>query len=92
MPKIREITNYIEQKYPLCYAENFDNVGLLVGDADWEITGILIALDALEQVVERAIEKKCNFILSFHPIVFSGLKKITGANYVQKTIIKAIKK
>lgn len=91
MATVREITNYIEQKYPLCYAENFDNVGLLVGNFDWEITGILIALDTLEAVVEKAIAKKCNFILSFHPIVFSGLKKITGADYVQKTIIKAIK-
>ena len=88
---IREITDYIEQKYPLCYAEDFDNVGLLVGDYQTQVTGILITLDTLEAVVEKAIEKKCNLIVSFHPIIFSGLKKITEANYVEKTVRKAIK-
>ncbi|ETN96833.1 Nif3-like dinuclear metal center hexameric protein [Zhouia amylolytica] len=88
---IQDLINNIEEYAPLSYAEDFDNVGLLVGDAQAELKGILITLDTLEAVVEEAIEKDCNFILSFHPIVFSGLKKINGSNYVERTVLKAIK-
>jgi dinuclear metal center YbgI/SA1388 family protein len=76
---------------PTAYAEDFDNVGLLTGNPNHEITGILVCHDALEPVIQEAIEKKCNLIICFHPILFSGLKKITGANYVEKALIKAIK-
>ncbi len=89
--KIQEITNYLEELAPLSQAENFDNVGLLVGDYNTEITNILVSLDTLEITVEEAIEKKCNLIVSFHPIIFSGLKKINGSNYVERVAIKAIK-
>ncbi|MDG1804888.1 Nif3-like dinuclear metal center hexameric protein [Flavicella sp.] len=88
---IKDITNSIEELAPLNYAEGFDNVGLLVGDYKTEVSGVLVTLDTLENVVEEAIEKKCNLIVSFHPIVFSGLKKINGNNYVERVIIKAIK-
>ena len=76
---------------PLAYAEDFDNVGLLVGNQNWEGTGVLVCHDALESVIDEAIAKKCNLIVCFHPILFSGLKKITGKNYVERSIIKAIK-
>jgi dinuclear metal center YbgI/SA1388 family protein len=76
---------------PLAYAEDFDNVGLLVGNPATEVTGILVCHDALESVIEEAIAKKCNLIVCFHPIVFSGVKKITGKNYVERVVIKAIK-
>ena len=88
---IRDITNYIEELAPLTYAEDFDNVGLLVGNYDTEVTGILVTLDTLESIVDEAIEKKCNLIVSFHPIIFSGLKKINGSNYVERVVLKAIK-
>ena len=91
MITIKDITNSIEELAPLNYAEGFDNVGLLVGDYKTEVSGVLVTLDTLENVVEEAIEKKCNLIVSFHPIVFSGLKKINGNNYVERVIIKAIK-
>lgn len=91
MATIKDITNSIEQLAPLNYAEGFDNVGLLVGEYTTEVTGVLVTLDTLENVVDEAIEKKCNLIVSFHPIVFSGLKKINGSNYVERVIIKAIK-
>lgn len=87
---IKQVINILEELAPLDYAENFDNVGLLVGQNDTEVTGILVTLDTLENVVEEAIQKNCNLIVSFHPIIFSGLKKITGANYVERTVIKAI--
>ncbi|MBF6608828.1 MAG: Nif3-like dinuclear metal center hexameric protein [Flavobacterium sp.] len=89
--KIKEIIAILEQMAPTAYAEDFDNVGLLVGSTDSEITGILVCHDALETVVEEAISKNCNMVVCFHPILFSPLKKITGKNYVERTIIKAIK-
>jgi dinuclear metal center YbgI/SA1388 family protein len=89
--KIKEITNYLESVAPLHYQESYDNAGLLVGDASREIDVALITLDCTEEVVEEAIENNCNLIIAHHPIIFSGLKKITGHNYVERTIIKAIK-
>jgi dinuclear metal center YbgI/SA1388 family protein len=89
--KIKEILSCLEEMSPLAYAEDFDNVGLLVGDINTEATGVLVCHDALENVIEEAINKKCNLIVCFHPILFSGIKKITGKNYVERSIIKAIK-
>ncbi|MBS9766353.1 MAG: Nif3-like dinuclear metal center hexameric protein [Flavobacteriaceae bacterium] len=88
---IKDITNYIEEIAPLPYAEGFDNVGLLVGDYQTEVTGVLVTLDTLENVVDEAIKCNCNLIVSFHPIIFSGLKKLTPRSYVERTVIKAIK-
>lgn len=88
--KIKEFINEFEQIIPVRQAEDFDNVGLLCGNPDREITGILIAHDALENVIDEAIEKKMNFVFCFHPIIFSGLKSITGKNYVEKAILKAL--
>ena len=68
----------------------FDNVGLLVGDKNQSVTGTLVTLDTLEAVVDEAIEKECNLIVSFHPIIFKGLKKLTGKSYVERVVIKAI--
>ncbi|MEL1241316.1 Nif3-like dinuclear metal center hexameric protein [Flavobacterium flavipallidum] len=76
---------------PLAYAEDFDNVGLLVGDQTDEATGVLVCHDALENVIDEAIAKNCNLVVCFHPILFSGIKKITGKNYVERAILKAIK-
>ena len=87
---IKEITNLLEELAPLAYAEDFDNVGLLVGNANAQVSGVLVTLDTLENVVDEAIENNCNLIVSFHPIIFSGLKKLTGANYVERVAIKAI--
>lgn len=88
---IQDVINAIEEIAPLPYAEDFDNVGLLIGDKTEKITGVLVCLDTLETVIEEAIEKNCNLIVSFHPIIFSGLKKITGKNYVERVVLKAIK-
>lgn len=89
--KIREIITLLEEMAPLAYAEDFDNVGMLTGNGNDEATGILVCHDALENVIDEAIAKKCNMLVCFHPILFSGLKKITGKNYVERAIIKAIK-
>ncbi|WP_418602703.1 Nif3-like dinuclear metal center hexameric protein [Hwangdonia sp.] len=88
---VQDVINHLEALAPLAYAEDFDNVGLLVGDKNAKITGVLVTLDTLETVVDEAIEKKCNLVVSFHPIIFKGLKKLTGKNYVERVVLKAIK-
>lgn len=72
--------------------EQYDNAGLITGHPSWRCKGIICSLDATEEVVKEAVQKKCNLIIAHHPIVFTGLKKINGKNYVEKTIIAAIKK
>lgn len=89
--KLTHILTLLEEMAPLSYAEDFDNVGLLVGNTNQEITGILVCHDALEAVIEEAVAKNCNLVVCFHPILFSGIKKITGKNYVERAILKAIK-
>jgi dinuclear metal center YbgI/SA1388 family protein len=89
--RIADLINFLENWAPLSYQESYDNSGLITGNVNDEITGVLVSLDCIENVVEEAIEKKCNVIVAHHPIVFRGLKKITGKNYVERTIIKAIK-
>jgi putative NIF3 family GTP cyclohydrolase 1 type 2 len=89
--KIQDIASFLESFAPPSLQESYDNAGLLTGSPAWECTGILIALDCIEAVVQEAVEKKCNLVVAHHPIVFGGLKKITGKNYVEKTVIAAIK-
>ena len=89
--QIKEVIQHLETLAPINYAEDFDNVGLLVGNKNTTISGILVTLDTLEITVEEAIEKKCNLIISFHPIVFKGIKKFNGTNYVERVVMKAIK-
>ena len=89
--KMAAIISFLETKANPSLQENYDNAGLITGNAGWECTGIICSLDATEEVVNEAIAKKCNLIVTHHPIIFSGLKKINGKNYVEKTIIAAIK-
>jgi dinuclear metal center YbgI/SA1388 family protein len=89
--KIKEVVASLESLAPPALQEGYDNAGLITGDENIECKGILISLDATEAVIDEAIKKGCNMVVSHHPIVFSGLKKITGKNYVQKAVIKAIK-
>ena len=80
----------IEKKISIKQAEDFDNVGLLCGNLNREVSGILICHDALEKVVDEAISKNLNLIITFHPVIFCGLKSLTGKNYVEQSVIKAI--
>jgi dinuclear metal center YbgI/SA1388 family protein len=89
--KILDVINYLEKLVPLSTQEDYDNCGLLVGEKDNLVTNILISLDCTEEIVQEAIDKKCEMVISHHPIIFKGLKKITGSDYVQRTILKAIK-
>lgn len=89
--RIKEVISYLESLAPLSSQESYDNCGLIVGDKNTEISQGLISLDCIESTVDEAIEKGCNLIISHHPIVFGGLKKLNGKNYVERTVIKAIK-
>jgi dinuclear metal center YbgI/SA1388 family protein len=88
---IQDVIKELEILAPPSLQESYDNVGLLTGQHNWDCTGILCCLDVLENVVQEAIAKKCNLIVAHHPIILGGLKKITGKNYVERTIILAIK-
>jgi putative NIF3 family GTP cyclohydrolase 1 type 2 len=83
--KVKNISDLIESIAPLQLQEHYDNSGLLVGSPETEVTGILLCLDSTEEVVDEAIRLGCNLI------IFSGLKKINGKNYVERAVIKAIK-
>ncbi len=89
--KIKSLISYLETIAPPMYQESYDNAGLIVGDANAEINGVMLCLDSTEGVLEEAMEKGCNLVIAHHPIVFKGLKRFNGSNYVERVVIKAIK-
>jgi dinuclear metal center YbgI/SA1388 family protein len=89
--QIQQLTRALEQFAPPVYQESYDNAGLITGNPQAEITGVLVALDSIEAVLEEAIHLGCNVVVAHHPVVFKGLKQITGKNYVERVILKAIK-
>jgi dinuclear metal center YbgI/SA1388 family protein len=89
--QIAEVINHLESIAPSSLQESYDNSGLIVGEMDIEVQGILVSLDCIEATVQEAIAKNCNLIVAHHPIVFSGLKRFNNANYVQRTVQLAIK-
>ncbi|MBC5773458.1 Nif3-like dinuclear metal center hexameric protein [Pontibacter sp. KCTC 32443] len=90
MPKIKDIVRVLEQYAPLPYQESYDNAGLQTGNPVDDVTGVLLCLDCTEAVLDEAIEKGCNMVVAHHPVIFKGIKTLTGKNYVERTIIKAI--
>ena len=88
---VQSICELIEEFAPLSLQENYDNSGLLVGDNQMEVNSVLICIDVTENVIDEAILKKCNLIISHHPLIFNSLKRITGQNEVQRCVAKAIK-
>ena len=91
MIKIKNIVDFLESIAPSNLQESYDNAGLLCGNREQEVKNILISLDTIEEVIEEAIAKKCQLVISHHPIIFKGLKRLTGSNYIERTMIKAIK-
>lgn len=89
--QIQDIISHLESIAPLSLQESYDNSGLIVGEKSTPINKVLISLDITEEVIEEAINKECGLIISHHPIIFSGIKKLNGKNYVERCIIKAIK-
>jgi len=89
--QIAQIISFLESTAPPPLQEHYDNAGLITGIADWDCTGVICSLDATEEVVDEAIAKNCNLVVAHHPIVFGGLKKVNGRNYVERAVITAIK-
>jgi len=89
--KIKEIINPLDQAAPIYLQESYDNSGLLVGDPEAIVEKVLISLDLTEEVLEEALNKQCNLIISHHPVIFKGLKSITGKNPTERIVTKAIK-
>ena len=88
---IKDLVEFLEQYAPLSYQEDYDNAGLIVGNPKDEIKSGLVCLDCTEQIIDEAILKKCDIVIAHHPIIFKGLKKLNGKNYIERVIIKAIK-
>lgn len=89
--RIKNITNFLEQIAPLGLQESYDNSGLLIGNKESEVSKALIALDVTDKVLEEAIKNKCDLIISHHPLIFKGIKRLNGGNFVEDLVIKAIK-
>lgn len=88
---IHTLTTYLDTIAPPVFQESYDNVGLLVGNPNTAVSGVLVCLDSTEDVIEEAMAKSCNVVVAHHPIIFRGLKRLTGSNYVERTVLKAIK-
>jgi len=89
--KIKEILQSLEQWAPLAYQESYDNCGIQAGNANQDVKGILITLDTIEEIIDEAIAKNCNLVIAHHPLLFKGLKSITGKNDIERALVKAIK-
>ena len=88
--KVLDIVCSLDQLAPAVYKEHYDNVGLLVGDANWLLRGVLTCLDVTEGILQEAKEKDCNLVVSHHPIIFRGLKRLTGGTLQERLIFRAI--
>ena len=91
MIKVKDISKVLERFAPLALQESYDNSGLLVGDPNMEVSGALLTLDVTESVIDEAIEHKLNMVVAHHPLIFGGIKKLTGKNEVERCLVKAIK-
>ncbi len=88
---VKDIISAIEAVAPTVYQESYDNTGLQVGNPDAEVTGVLISLDVTEALLDEALQRGCNMVVAHHPVIFSGIKKLVGRNYVERIVHKAIK-
>ncbi len=91
MTTIKEIYEYLNEVAPFELQEDNDNAGIILGDPQKECTGIVICLDSTEDIIDEAISLGCNTIIAHHPIIFRGLKRLNQSNYVERTVVKAIK-
>ena len=91
MVKIRDIVSYVERIFPPAYQEDYDNVGLVIGDSSVPVEGVLTCLDITELVLYEAKERNCNLVIAHHPIIFRPITSLNGKNYVERCIIYAIR-
>ena len=89
--KLKEITDCIEEIAPLAFQEEYDNSGLLIGSPELEVQKVLITVDVTEEIMDEAMEKGCNMVISHHPVIFKGLKHLTGGHFSERITMNAIK-
>ena len=89
--KLFQLTAYLEERFPLNLQEDYDNSGLQIGEIDLEVKNVLVSLDCTEAIVDEAISKNCNLIISHHPLLFVGLKQIGNHTSIEKIVRKCIK-
>ena len=89
--KVAQIIDKLEQLAPIAYAESWDNVGLLVGSREREVKKIMVALDATDAVIEQAIAKKVDMIITHHPMIFSAMKRVTDEDFIGRRILRLVK-
>jgi dinuclear metal center YbgI/SA1388 family protein len=89
--KIAEFIGLLETLAPPFLQEDYDNAGLITGSAAWDCKGVICCLDATHEVIKEAVQRNCNLIVAHHPVIFRGLKKLNGKNYVEKAVIAAVK-
>lgn len=90
MYTVRDITNHLEAIAPPAYQESYDNVGLVLGNIETTVTGVLICLDVTEAVLQEAKDHHCNLVIAHHPLIFKPLHKITGSTLVERCVLQAI--
>lgn len=90
--KVKDIAAVIENFAPLRLQESYDNAGLQVGDPEMNVSAVLLCLDVTEDILAEAIRRECNMIVSHHPLIFKGVKQLTGSNATQRIIAEAIRK
>lgn len=91
MITVGDVSSWIEQIAPLALQEEYDNAGLLIGNSTMKVSGVVIAIDVTEDVINEAVAQGCNLIVAHHPLIFKGIKSITGSNYIERCIVSAIK-
>lgn len=91
MYKVKDIAKAIEDFAPKRLQESYDNAGLQVGDPEMEVKAALLCLDVTEEVVDEALERRCNLIVTHHPLIFKGLKEVTGRTAIERIVIRAIR-
>jgi len=91
MSLLKDIIKVLEAVAPPSIQESFDNSGLQIGDVNQPIVGVLLTVDVNEAVIDEAISKKANLIVAHHPLIFKGIKKLTESNYVERSVVKAIR-
>ena len=89
--KVKKLTDFLESRYPAEMAENWDNVGLLVGDDEKEVRHVFLALDLTEKVLVEAAEAGADMIVTHHPMIFGGLKKINNHDFIGRKVISLIR-
>ena len=89
--KLKDLTSYLDSAVPLSFQESYDNSGLQVGSPEREISSAMISLDVTEEVIDEAIDNKCDMVVSHHPLIFTGIKSLTGRSFTERTIYKAVK-